>query len=71
MALCEASAIYLCSIAPNVFGPSLVSISLPHDKIQLNLPSEYSWAIIQSSCLRELVVKEVLARLILFSWNFA
>ena len=44
---------------------------MPHSNIQLNFPSKYSWAIYQSSCLREVIVKEVHARHIQMSWNFA
>ena len=39
-ALCEASAIYLWSFDPNLFGHIFMSISLPHAKIQLHLPSK-------------------------------
>ena len=71
MADCEASAIYLCPIDSKLLGHLFMSKWLPHDKFQLNFPSKYSWAIFQSSCLRESVVKEVLARHIQMSWNFA
>ena len=71
MTLCKASAIYLCLNASKLFGHLFLSISLPHAKIQLNLPSKNSSAIFQSSCLKEVMVKEVLARHIQMSWNFA
>ena len=71
MALCKGSAIYICLIDPKLLGQLFLSISLAHAKIQLNLPSKYSWAIFQSSCLREVIVKEVQARHIQMSWNFA
>ena len=69
--LYEGSAIYIFLIALGIFGHSFLSKSLPHDKIQLHLPSKSSSANFQSFCSTRTVVKEVLARHILMSWIFA
>ena len=70
MALCKGSAIYICLIDPKLLGHLFLSISLAHAKIQLTLPSKYSSAIFQSSCLWEVIVKEVQAMDIQMSCNF-
>ena len=62
MALCEGSAILLFPIDLKLLGHRFLSISLPHAKMQPHLPSNYLIMIFQSSCLREVVVKEVQAR---------
>ena len=71
VAFCEGSATYPFLIAPKPFGHSLMSKSLPHDKIQLYLPSQSSSAIFQTFCRIEGIVKEVLPRSFQMSWNFA
>ena len=50
------------------FGHSFLSRSLPHDKIQLHLPSKSSSANFQSFCPPRTFVREVLAMHILMSW---
>lgn len=71
MAECEASAIYLFPIDLKLLGHLFLSISLPHAKVQPYLPSNYLIMIFQSSCLREVVVKEVQTRHIQMSCNLA
>ena len=71
MALFEASAIYLCPIDSKLLVHLFMSISLPHAKIQLHLPSDYLSMIFQSFCPERNFVKEVQARHIEISWNFA
>jgi len=66
------SNLYFChSQNSQKIGHSLLSKSLPHDNIQLHLPSKSSSANFQSFCSTRTVVKEVLARHILMSWIFA
>ena len=57
--LCEGSAIYIFLIALKIFGHSFLSKPLPHDKIQLHLPSKSSLANFQSFCPPRSIVKEV------------
>ena len=71
MALCEGSVIYIFLVAPKLFGHAYISKSLPHVKIQHHFPRQSSSVIFQSFCQREGIVKEVLARSIQMSWNFA
>ena len=71
MAVCEGSATYLCLFGPKLFGHSFLSISLPHAKIQLYLDIKSPLANFQSFWLTRSFVKQVLARSIQMSWNFA
>ena len=71
IAHCEASAIYLCPFEPKLLGQLLLSISLLHDKMQTHLPSSNLIMIFQSLCLERNFVKEVQARHIQMSCNFA
>ena len=71
VALCVGSVIYLILFAPKLFGHASTSKSLPHEKIQLHLPSQSSSMIIQSFRQTYAIVKEVLVRSIQLSWNLA
>ena len=71
MAHCEASAIFLCPIDLKLLGHLFLSISLPHHKIRPHLPSSHLIMIFQSFCLERNFVKEVQARHIQMSCNFA
>ena len=51
--------LYIFLIALGIFGHSFLSKSLPHDKIQLHLPSKSSSANFQSFCPPRSIVKEV------------
>ena len=59
MILCEGSAIYIFLIALKIVRHSFLSKSLPHNKIQLHLPSKSSSANFQSFCPPRSIVKEV------------
>ena len=67
--LYEGSAIYIFLIALGIFGHSFLSKSLPHDKIQLHLPSKSSSANFQSFCPPRSIVKEVPFLYIEMTWN--
>ena len=71
MAHCEASAIFLFPIDLKLLGHLFLSISLPHYKMQPHLPSNYLIMIFQSFCPERNFVKEVQARHIQMSCNFA
>ena len=67
--LYEGSAIYIFLIALGIFGHSFLSKSLPHDKIQLHLPSKSSSANFQSFCPPRSIVKEVPFLYLEMKWN--
>ena len=71
MAHCEASAIFLFPIDLKLLGHLLLSISLPHAKMQPHLPSNYLIMIFQSFYPERSFVKEVQARPIQMSFHFA
>jgi hypothetical protein len=71
LAVCEASTIYICLLALKLFMHYLLSISLPHAKIQLYLDIKSLLANFQSFWATGIFVKQVLARNIQLSWNFA
>ena len=49
-------------VTPNLFGHVYMSKKLPHEQVQIYLPSQSSLVIFQSFCQTESFVKEVLAR---------
>ena len=71
MAHCEASAIFLCPIDLKLLGHRILSISLPHAKMQPHFPSSNLIIVFQSFCPERNFVKEVQARHIQMSCNFA
>ena len=71
MAHCEASAILLFPIDLKLLGHRFLSISLPHAKMQPHLSSNYLIMIFQSFYPERSFMKEVKARHIQMSCNFA
>ena len=69
MALCEASAIYLCPIAPKLGGHLLMYISLLCANFHTHLLSNYFPVIFQRFCPERNFVKEVYSRHVQMRWN--